>query len=1461
MTYTSEVTADAPLYRLTFDQSGSTITDTGSSPRTITQFGSPPKVSGISGTGLSFSGSNTQYITAASVYDFGSDTSYSIEVWFKSSQTTGLGTFLRRDSGGAVLLRLNAGKVEFYCNNGTMATSPLSYADGNWHHAVAVRTGSTTTVLYVDGAQVATGAATTHTQTTSVTTYIGTNNGAGDEVFAGTMDELAFYNTALSSTRVGVHYTEGVAEMANETIAVPAMTLSVTAPAPVVTAVDVYAQTITTNGDRATGTYRDSFPNETGIYLGSVADSNTSKKILFKFDGYIPMSGNPVIDSALLTVYNGNSTAVTVRVQRITSSWDELTAGEPSVVTTSHTGIVIAGSTSTTINISEVISAWNSGSSNYGIAIDATSGGDALIRTLQHSTVGERPKITVAMTPAPAVHVEVEVPAMSLSVTAPDVTHKHGVKQSVPAASLSLSAVVPTVTAQRHISVAAPPMVLNLTFPGGNEVNPDYLAEVPLIEMWLTTPNVNGFGGTDASNEVPPMELDVEAVAPVLDLVTGRTVYVPPMNLTINMVGMYDPEADRYHNMLPGTIDAEDIWYKMEELDGVIAVDAITNEDTAVYSEDGDYIGSPTFQVEGPELRKAVGFDGVDDAVLVTGPYPNTVFSDMDATLEFSIKTTDLSGTLIRGGGNAGGQSGTGMYGGTGDSEVRLVDGELAIYTGSGQNLLYRTRKFIADGQWHHIVISLPSATAFIFDAYNISAAKPFFVMVDGKTEWTRYAPPLFGRSLLPTGIMARATFNSGATDATLPQNYTFSQHVDGDMRDFLVRLHYAVSQNTAAKLYYEWSNSLLLQPNAMELSLAAVDPFEAKGNVKRMLALYGLPYYLREGNEAATRDGYGTYYSVFAGYFIRTDANFVPTGPGGSFQPTQTYSNTIRMSFYQVKPFMLEGYLVYPLAIANTPGSTGTTSAPGIENGEYRDPITKNYTDNQTGLPRFVDLQLDLSEDVTDFDAITAVNYPARLPDDGVNVDNPDQLREPRQHNLGLNNGEWQSARDDLRDSILDAAYNGVNLWITEPHMAEHLGFIQAYDKHETGARVEFFGAGNIESTGYTNKKAEQLDDEHLDENVAGGNHRVAQVGIGQFNYTWQANAYRQIVSTEPGLTNRPSYEYADTIHWRGDAAWELHNDVYAYDVIDRTGGLQIGDKLRMDMWEQDDYTGNYPAFNGWSVGDPRKWIVSAKPEGVVGKIISKEQDFYYGPNAVVRANPWKDNVYTIVAERGTVVRGGAIAGRAFIEFMDPDIARVKIPEDKDKSMWNGDVGRNVSTWDLDTRRYRHIVVVNVVERVVTRGADQIAFNDEVRYVDIQDAELNYLPHMSMNARGLNWLKESGELEPGTAKAYVNPMQLTLNMNNVTMSKTRNITSTVIGSARIDIDMRRPRGFEDGEVTEKALPMVLDLSFRGLGKNIQVPVIELDLTTPDVKVTGDGDSIFVYMDASRNVTVFLKED
>ncbi|MEH6781597.1 MAG: PKD domain-containing protein [Rhodoglobus sp.] len=146
---------------------------------------------------------------------------YSSEVWFRTTSNTGgklvefgsSATGTASSYGDHVIMR-NDGTLLFG-TGGSTVSSTASYNDGNWHQAVATQ-GSTGLRLYVDGAVVASSAA-TPSQTFSGYWRLGRGNTVGvasSNYFNGDLDEFAVYQTVLSASEISSHFLLGTANEA-----------------------------------------------------------------------------------------------------------------------------------------------------------------------------------------------------------------------------------------------------------------------------------------------------------------------------------------------------------------------------------------------------------------------------------------------------------------------------------------------------------------------------------------------------------------------------------------------------------------------------------------------------------------------------------------------------------------------------------------------------------------------------------------------------------------------------------------------------------------------------------------------------------------------------------------------------------------------------------------------------------------------------------------------------------------------------------------------------------------------------------------------------------------------------------------------------------------------------------------------------------------------------------------------
>ena len=157
--------------------------------------------------------------------------SFSAEAWVKTTtkrggKIVGYGGKQSGNSGNydRHVYMDNAGRIIFgvYTGSARTVSSSQSFNNGAWHHVVATLSDTAGMTLYVDGKKVAGDTATKSAQDYSGYWRIGGDNLNGwsnrpsSDYFAGAIDDVAIYPTALSATTVGAHQAAGVAVVTNQ---------------------------------------------------------------------------------------------------------------------------------------------------------------------------------------------------------------------------------------------------------------------------------------------------------------------------------------------------------------------------------------------------------------------------------------------------------------------------------------------------------------------------------------------------------------------------------------------------------------------------------------------------------------------------------------------------------------------------------------------------------------------------------------------------------------------------------------------------------------------------------------------------------------------------------------------------------------------------------------------------------------------------------------------------------------------------------------------------------------------------------------------------------------------------------------------------------------------------------------------------------------------------------------------
>lgn len=133
-----------------------------------------------------------------------------VEGWIKRSNAVVTSMCLFDKGIGAFQFCLDANNLLLVRNQVSyIVRSTSTTTDTSWHHVVATKSGATS-VLYLDGVNVS-GTVTNSTlvNTTAALLFGVVNPASGGGYFAGSIDEFAVYNTALSAATVLDHYKAG----------------------------------------------------------------------------------------------------------------------------------------------------------------------------------------------------------------------------------------------------------------------------------------------------------------------------------------------------------------------------------------------------------------------------------------------------------------------------------------------------------------------------------------------------------------------------------------------------------------------------------------------------------------------------------------------------------------------------------------------------------------------------------------------------------------------------------------------------------------------------------------------------------------------------------------------------------------------------------------------------------------------------------------------------------------------------------------------------------------------------------------------------------------------------------------------------------------------------------------------------------------------------------------------------
>lgn len=179
---------------------------------------SPIPVKGIVNGAQQFNGSTTKInVPPNPLIDFSATGSFSVEFWYKgnkipSTSKCAVGRYIGNPSAKWwVGLNGQDGRATFYLSSGgaSAVVKGPSITDGNWHHVVAARNGSTRSIkIYVDGILRASTSKIFLNDFSSprINLNIGWYNFQDAYALDGALDEIAIYNKELPAAVVEEHY-------------------------------------------------------------------------------------------------------------------------------------------------------------------------------------------------------------------------------------------------------------------------------------------------------------------------------------------------------------------------------------------------------------------------------------------------------------------------------------------------------------------------------------------------------------------------------------------------------------------------------------------------------------------------------------------------------------------------------------------------------------------------------------------------------------------------------------------------------------------------------------------------------------------------------------------------------------------------------------------------------------------------------------------------------------------------------------------------------------------------------------------------------------------------------------------------------------------------------------------------------------------------------------------------------
>jgi hypothetical protein len=612
-----------------------------------------------------------------------------------------------------------------------------------------------------------------------------------------------------------------------------------------------------------------------------------------------------------------------------------------------------------------------------------------------------------------------------------------------------------------------------------------------------------------------------------------------------------------------------------------------------------------------PFERKAVRVENIEF------PLPGTTSqnSQRPYNLEFSIRTTKQDQILAHG------LKTSALYNsrtvgviGLSDGKIYLAEDGRAEYslTGPGIRGLYAvsaphpkkfkdraqyllSRKSIADGQWHHVIIQRgwnDGRTQIWIDG---QLDRQFGVQIsDGGDPSYTNIPGLDGTNTIRPYILG---FNSN--EELLYSDFETSAWNFYPGR-FLTTQQ--ITLNNAAYLKYE-----PIKAEPMTATLAMTQNNIGKGNRSRMLLLYWWQ----------NRVGYNQ--------FVTSTSAGITTGYDGNNSP---FSPEDLIDYPKVGPKDYYGWDVFPVSIT---GRTGTSDI-------FTETVRKTnagYVDIETGSYRMLDLQKDL--DLSQFDMIMFANYPttsAQL-DEFIREEFIDDYFGTTEKDVYF----------DFLKSLRKAVDSGISLFVQFDQLARDLKIYNKVDRIPVfqESDLEVFDGSDLRAIETTsNSWNTQQNKPNIIPAYPTGGERTRAYFPDRAN-----NMRHRIVNTKEFLTDDATFIWTDHAYYQANSELDFTAPDRRWDRYEyRINGLEVGAEFIFGNPSGTTAFGNLRAKQESFLAVPFENVLA-------GKIITAQPEKYYKRGELVD-NPYKNYAHSIALDEGDMLDGKPLGGKIFVSISE---------------------------------------------------------------------------------------------------------------------------------------------------------------------------------------------------------------